>query len=40
MRCAECNSDNRDDARFCVGCGAALSVPCPQCGFAGGPGLA
>jgi class 3 adenylate cyclase/tetratricopeptide (TPR) repeat protein len=34
VRCADCGKDNRDDARFCRGCGHALPRPCPACGAA------
>ena len=26
MICPNCNSENRPDARFCVGCGAAINA--------------
>jgi class 3 adenylate cyclase/tetratricopeptide (TPR) repeat protein len=32
VRCADCGKDNRDDARFCRGCGHALPRPCAACG--------
>ncbi|HXZ88036.1 MAG TPA: adenylate/guanylate cyclase domain-containing protein [Candidatus Binataceae bacterium] len=32
MRCAKCNTDNRDTAKFCDKCGARLSSKCPSCG--------
>jgi class 3 adenylate cyclase/tetratricopeptide (TPR) repeat protein len=34
--CAQCGKENRDDARFCRGCGTALSAPaaCASCGSA------
>jgi tetratricopeptide (TPR) repeat protein len=31
MRCGQCNAENKDDAKFCVGCGFALTVSCPRC---------
>src|SRR5262245_14268128 len=31
MRCAGCGSDNRDGAKFCNDCGAALALHCPSC---------
>ncbi|HXZ89352.1 MAG TPA: zinc-ribbon domain-containing protein, partial [Candidatus Binataceae bacterium] len=31
MRCAKCNTDNRDTAKFCDKCGARLSPRCPSC---------
>ncbi|MBS3783229.1 MAG: AAA family ATPase [Anaerolineae bacterium] len=32
MRCPTCGAENRDDARFCIHCGARLSLICPACG--------
>jgi hypothetical protein len=32
MRCRSCQRENRDGARFCRGCGAALPISCPRCG--------
>ncbi len=32
MICASCNRANRDDSRFCVGCGTALVARCAACG--------
>jgi Double zinc ribbon len=33
MRCAECDTDNRDTAKFCDKCGARLLLPnCPSYG--------
>ena len=32
MRCAKCDADNRDTAKFCDKCGARLSPRCPSCG--------
>jgi class 3 adenylate cyclase len=32
--CAACNKTNRDDARFCRGCGAPLARACAGCGAA------
>ena len=37
MTCASCGRANRDDSRFCVGCGTALAVRCPACGREGEP---
>jgi class 3 adenylate cyclase len=34
MRCPSCGRENRKSARFCLGCGGALSRPCPACGTA------
>jgi class 3 adenylate cyclase/tetratricopeptide (TPR) repeat protein len=30
--CASCGKENRDDARFCRGCGTPLAIRCPACG--------
>src|SRR5262249_22183430 len=32
MRCPSCNSENPDDAKFCVGCGDSLAGRCSKCG--------
>ncbi len=32
MRCAKCDTDNRDTAKFCDKCGTPLSPMCPSCG--------
>jgi class 3 adenylate cyclase/predicted ATPase len=32
MRCPACNTDNRDDAAYCLQCGTSLVSVCPQCG--------
>ncbi len=32
MRCPKCNAGNREGAKFCLKCGAKLSLVCPQCG--------
>jgi len=32
VRCTSCAKENRDDARFCRGCGAPLARACPACG--------
>jgi class 3 adenylate cyclase len=37
MRCARCHNENPHNARFCIGCGAALSAVCPTCGHANPP---
>ena len=37
MRCARCHNENPHDARFCIGCGAALSAVCLTCGHANPP---
>jgi len=31
MRCLRCERENREDARFCRGCGTALPITCPRC---------
>ncbi len=33
-RCAECSTENPAEARFCMGCGAALQRRCATCGTA------
>src|ERR1700730_15216741 len=38
MRCAKCDSDNRDGRKFCSKCGAALAPRCPRCGCSNEPG--
>src|SRR5262245_25062311 len=32
LRCASCGHGNREDARFCDGCGASLARTCVRCG--------
>jgi ABC-type oligopeptide transport system substrate-binding subunit/class 3 adenylate cyclase/tetratricopeptide (TPR) repeat protein len=32
MKCPECGTENREDARFCLTCRASLTVVCPECG--------
>jgi class 3 adenylate cyclase/tetratricopeptide (TPR) repeat protein len=32
MNCPNCNSQNREDAKFCNNCGSPLSLQCPNCG--------
>ncbi len=32
MDCGRCGTPNRDDARFCAGCGAELARTCTECG--------
>jgi hypothetical protein len=32
MICPECQSENREDAKFCIDCGAPIELPCPGCG--------
>ncbi len=31
MKCPKCQTDNREGARFCDQCGAALALNCPSC---------
>ena len=38
MRCSSCGSENREDRKFCAGCGAALIVACAACGANNQPG--
>jgi class 3 adenylate cyclase len=38
VRCPGCGRENPDEARFCLHCGAELSVSCPACGVALPPG--
>ena len=32
MRCASCQTENRDEVRFCEECGASFADSCPRCG--------
>src|SRR5712671_7742844 len=32
MRCSSCNFENAAGKKFCIRCGAALSLRCPKCG--------
>ncbi|TMK53438.1 MAG: zinc-ribbon domain-containing protein, partial [Actinobacteria bacterium] len=32
MSCSNCGTENRAEAKFCDGCGAALARACPECG--------
>ena len=32
MRCSKCQSDNPQEAKFCIECGAPLESHCPKCG--------
>src|SRR5690349_20870632 len=32
MRCPKCRHENRPQAKFCAGCGAALARSCASCG--------
>ena len=36
--CAHCQRENREGARFCVGCGQPLARSCPACGASLDPG--
>src|SRR6185437_10889761 len=38
MRCSKCGVDNREERRFCGGCGLRLDIVCPKCGTANEPG--
>ncbi|HKV53605.1 MAG TPA: adenylate/guanylate cyclase domain-containing protein, partial [Candidatus Binataceae bacterium] len=38
MRCANCDNENPDGAKFCMECGAALSRQCANCGAPNPPG--
>ena len=37
MRCTRCLSENRDEHRYCVSCGAYLGRQCRSCGYANEP---
>jgi len=32
MKCPRCNTENPEQAKFCLNCGARLVLVCPQCG--------
>ncbi len=32
MKCSRCQFENKEDAGFCMECGAKLETPCPDCG--------
>jgi ABC-type oligopeptide transport system substrate-binding subunit/class 3 adenylate cyclase len=32
MHCPKCNTENRENAKFCINCGARLMLVCPECG--------
>jgi predicted amidophosphoribosyltransferase len=32
MKCAKCQSENREGAKFCQECGSKLLLTCPACG--------
>ncbi len=38
MHCPSCSHDNRPDLKFCVNCGAELTLRCPSCGASAPPG--
>lgn len=38
MRCASCDTDNAQDSRFCIACGATLGRSCPACNHGNQPG--
>src|SRR5947208_2487678 len=38
MQCPQCQHDNREQARFCEGCGTRLLARCSECGTELGPG--
>ena len=31
MRCPKCQSDNKEEAKFCKKCGTKLELVCPSC---------
>lgn len=33
MNCSHCDRSNRDERRYCGGCGATLTMTCPSCEF-------
>jgi class 3 adenylate cyclase len=38
VRCPRCSQENLDEARFCLHCGAQLTISCPGCGMRQPPG--
>ncbi len=32
MKCPKCQTENREEARFCIECGHRFELKCPQCG--------
>jgi class 3 adenylate cyclase/tetratricopeptide (TPR) repeat protein len=40
MQCSRCQTENKDDRRFCAACGAALLAVCAACGFSNEAGAA
>ena len=39
MRCPICRAEAGRDQRFCIACGAALTIVCPACGGSNPPGV-
>src|SRR4051794_34508557 len=37
MQCPQCQHENREQAKFCEGCGIRLAVKCADCGTELGP---
>jgi class 3 adenylate cyclase len=38
MRCSKCDSDNREERKFCANCGASLAITCSKCRASNQPG--
>jgi predicted ATPase/class 3 adenylate cyclase len=38
MKCSNCDTDNLETRKFCLQCGARLSLECPDCHFENQPG--
>ncbi len=38
MKCPKCQSENREEAKFCEQCGARMELECPNCKARMGPG--
>jgi len=38
MRCSSCQTENRNEVRFCEECGAPFARSCPRCGTEVQPG--
>jgi len=38
MKCPACQSENREEAKFCNECGVKLEIVCPECGRPNRPG--
>ena len=32
MQCPKCHFENREEAKFCIGCGYRFHLSCPECG--------